>query len=218
MIYRIRKYLIAGLLVWLPIIATCWLVTFLANLLDKSLKLLPKQYQPLELIGFNIPGLGVIFCFLILFITGIITTNFLGKYIISCWDKLIAKIPLISSVYKSLKQVLETILHSKGNSFRKVLLIEYPSVGLWSIAFQTNDKCDFISALHNERMVSVFIPTTPNPTSGFLIFLAKTKVRELDINIDDALKMVISLGVVQPKISSVKINQIKENDNEKFNK
>lgn len=193
-----RRYLIAGLLVWIPIMVTLLVVRFVIQLLDSSLTLLPARYQPQVLLGWHFPGLGVIISLLVLLITGLIATNVLGNRLVSLGESLVHRIPLIRSIYTSVKQVMSTIFAPGGQAFRKVLLVEYPRKGLWSIAFQTGAVPDAMTKAIGENAVTLFIPTTPNPTSGFLLVLPQDEVIELDMSIDDALKMIISLGVVQP--------------------
>lgn len=203
MIAAIRKYLISGLLVWLPIIITVLVIKFLFDLLSKSLLLLPPQYQPDVLLGFHVPGVGVILTLVVIFLTGLFVGNFIGSRLVALGDALMGRIPLVRSVYTGVKQVTETLFTPGGTSFRKVLLVEYPCPGVWSVAFQTGEVGkDIESLIHTEPMVSYFIPTTPNPTSGFLMMAPKNKVIELDMTVDQALKFVISLGVVQPNLSS----------------
>lgn len=194
----LRKYLIAGLLLWVPILVTIWVIRFFVQILDKSFELLPQNYQPVNLLGVDLPGLGIIFCLLILFFTGMFVTNFVGKQLVKLGDYIINRIPLVRSIYTAVKQVMETLFHGNSQAFRKVLLVEYPRKGSWSIAFQTAEASAAINEETGEEMVGVFVPTTPNPTSGFLIFLPKSEVRNLAISTDDALKMVVSLGVIQP--------------------
>lgn len=194
----LKKYLLSGLLIWLPIWVTWLAISFMMNLMDNSLEMLPHQYQPDQLIGHHIPGLGFIFTVLLLCLTGLIVTNFLGRRVIKSWDDFIAKIPLVRSIYSATKKVAETVFSSKGKSFRKVLLVEYPRRGMWSIAFQTGSGCSEIEQTIGEEMLTLFIPTTPNPTSGFLMVVPKTDVHELKMTIDEALKFIISLGVIQP--------------------
>ena len=194
--HRLRKYFIAGLVVWLPIWATYFIVKFLVDVMDKTLSLLPYQYQPKQLFGFDIHGLGLIFTLIILFITGLLVTNFLGNKIITIWENLLSRIPLVRTIYSATKQVVHALVQPTGQSFRKVLIVEYPRRGIWSIAFQTSDQ--FIGSPHPEDVVTVFVPTTPNPTSGFLTIVPKSDTRELDMTVEEALKMVISLGVVMP--------------------
>jgi uncharacterized membrane protein len=205
---HVRKYLISGLLVWLPIWVTLLVIKFIVDMLDATLKLLPHAYQPDVLLGFHIPGLGIIFTLLILFFTGMIVANFLGQKLVDFWDKLLAKIPLVRSIHAGVRKVLTTIFNSKGQAFRKVLLIEYPRKGLWSIAFQTGGGCNEVAAKTQKEMVTVFVPTTPNPTSGFLMMIPKEDATELDMSIDEALRLVISLGVVQPGHEDLKIKEV----------
>jgi len=207
MIAFLRKYFIAGLLFWLPIWVTLLVIKFLVDLLDSILKLLPVRYQPDALLGMHVPGIGVLIILLIIFGTGIIVANVIGGWFVAMWDAFIGRIPLVRSVYTGVKQVLQTLFAPGGQSFRKVLLVEYPRAGLWSIAFQTGDATGEIEkAGEGEKMVSFFIPTTPNPTSGFLMMAPKSKVIELEMSVDQALKFVISLGVVQPNGHLIKTN------------
>lgn len=199
--HTIKGYLIAGLLVWLPILVTVLVLRSILELVDKTLALLPDHLHPAVLFGFNIPGLGLVFAFLILFGTGIIVTNFLGRRIVHLAEKILDKIPLVRTIYKSTKQVVTTIFSSNSDSFRNVVLIEYPRKGVWSIAFQTGSGKSKVNASSDEELITVFIPTTPNPTSGFLLLVPKSQAVDLEMSIDEALKMVISLGVVQPQQS-----------------
>lgn len=195
----IRRYLIAGLLVWIPLWATIVVIKVLVDAMDKTVSLLPDAYQPKALLGFHLPGLGIVLCFLLLFFTGLFVTNFVGEKFMRWGEKILNKIPLVRSIYQATKQVTETILSSSSEAFRKVLLVQYPRKGLWSIAFQTAKTSQALKEKIDDDSVTVFIPTTPNPTSGFLIMLDKKDTIELDMSVDEALKMVISLGVVQPK-------------------
>lgn len=195
----IRSYLITGLVVWLPILVTFLVVRFIVDLLGRSVALLPDAYQPQQLVGVNIPGIGVVFSLLLLLITGVIATNFLGQHFMRFGESLLDRIPLVRTVYNSTKQVINAILSTNSQAFRKVVLVEYPRKGLWSIAFQTNENGFAHNQPTDEPMISVFVPTTPNPTSGFLMMVAKSEVKELSMTIDEALKCVISLGMMQPK-------------------
>lgn len=205
MMAALRKYFISGLLVWLPIIITLFVLKFLVDLLSKSLLLLPTSYQPDVLLGFHVPGIGVILTVLVIFCTGLFAANFIGSKLVQLGDSLMGRIPLVRSVYTAVKQTTETLFKPGGQSFRKVLLVEYPCPGVWSVAFQTGEVGnDIEGTLGGEKMVSYFIPTTPNPTSGFLMMAPKSKVKELDISVDQALKFVISLGVMQPGAAPIK--------------
>ncbi len=192
----IRRYFIAGILVWLPILVTFIIIRFLVRLMDGTLSLLPHKYQPEQLFGMDIPGLGLIFTLIVLLITGFLATNFLGRKLVELWEKLLARIPLIRSIYAATKQVISALVHPSGKAFRKVLLIQYPRKGIWSIAFQTSEK--FSDLPTDESVITAFVPTTPNPTSGFLTLIPKKDTQELDMSVEEALRMVISLGVVMP--------------------
>jgi uncharacterized membrane protein len=191
----LRSYLIAGLVVWLPILITMGVLRFIVDLLDN---LIPKAYQPEQLLGHYIPGVGVIFSLVLLLITGMLLTNFLGQRIVAWNDSLLSRIPLVRSIYNTVKQVIHAVMSTNSEAFRKVVLIEYPRKGLWSIAFQTGTASPEINTTTQEEMISVFIPTTPNPTSGFLLMMPKQEAIELDMSVEEALKYTISLGVMQP--------------------
>ena len=203
-IAEVRRYFISGLLVWLPIIITVMVIKFLVDLLSKSLLLLPAHMQPDYLLGFHVPGIGVVLTLLVIFITGLFAANFVGRRLVAMGDRLMSRIPLVRTIYSSVKQVTETMFKPGGQSFRKVLLVEFPCQGVYSIAFQTAEVNKNIEAVQGESMVSYFIPTTPNPTSGFFMMAPKSRVRELDMSVDQALKLVISLGVVQPNDKAAK--------------
>ena len=198
----IKKIFIAGCLVWLPIIATIWVIKFVVELLDELLHFLPVTYQPNHVFGTHIPGFGVLLAICVVLITGALVTNFLGNKIISWWDAGLKKIPLIGGIYSAVKQVLQTLVSSDGESFRKVLLVQYPREGTWSIAFQTGETSDILEQAAGEDMLNVFIPTTPNPTSGFLLMVPKNQVKELDMSVEEAFKLVVSLGTLKSKEAS----------------
>ncbi|KGP64395.1 membrane protein [Legionella norrlandica] len=193
----IRAYLIAGLIVWLPIFVTIVVLRFIIEMLDGTLALLPTAYQPEQLLGVHVPGLGVLFSLILLLVTGVVATNFLGQRLVIWGESLLAKIPLVRSIYNTAKQVIHAIFSTNSQAFRKAVLIEYPRAGLWTIAFQTGTVISEIKNKSQEDMMSVFVPTTPNPTSGFMLMLPRQDAIELDISIEEALKLVISLGVVQ---------------------
>ncbi len=195
----LRSYLLAGLVVWLPILITIGVLRFIIDLLDNTLALIPKAYQPEQLIGHYIPGFGVILSLVILLVTGIIATNYFGQRLVEWGESILARIPLVRSIYKMVKQVINAVLSTNSEAFRKVVLIEYPRKGLWSIAFQTGAANAAINDKTKIEMISVFIPTTPNPTSGFLMMLPRSDIVELDMSIDEALKFIISLGVMPSK-------------------
>ncbi len=200
--HKLRRYFIAGLLLWIPIWITLLVIKFLVDVLDGSLTLLPKAYRPDALIGFHLPGLGVVVSLLVVLLTGLIATNFLGRWLVHLGEAILARIPLVRSIYNASKQVVESLFASNSQSFRKVLLVQYPREGMWSLAFQTGHVGDKLKNLMHEDMIAIFIPTTPNPTSGFLMMVPRKDAIELDLTIDEALKMIISLGVMQPNLAS----------------
>ncbi len=195
----LRRYFIAGLLFWVPIWVTILIITFLVDIIGGTVSLLPKAYQPEQLLGFHIPGLNFLLVIILILITGALVANFLGNFFIGLWDRFINKIPLVRTIYSGAKQILETVFTPQGKAFRKVLLVQYPRQGLWSIAFQTGDVAKEISDGVERDMITIFVPTTPNPTSGFLMMISKEDAKELSMTVDQALKLVISLGVVQPQ-------------------
>ena len=195
---RLRRYLVAGLLIWAPLAVTYFLLRFAVNLMDKTLAVLPQQYQPEELLGLHIPGLGVILTFVVLFLTGMLAANFVGRYVVGGWESLLDRIPVVRTIYGGAKNFAEIVFSDSNESFKKVLLIEYPRKGIYSLAFQTSSELGEVQARTGQDVVCCFVPTTPNPTSGFVIMLPKKDVRVLDMEIDEALKMIISLGVVVP--------------------
>ena len=195
---RLRRYLVAGLLIWAPLAVTFVLLRFAVNLMDKTLAIIPQQYRPDELLGFHIPGLGVILTFIVLFITGMLAANFVGRYVVGGWESLLDRIPIVRTIYGGAKNFAEIVFSDSNDSFKKVLLIEYPRKGLYSIAFQTSSELGEIQGRTGDDIVCCFVPTTPNPTSGFVIMVPRKDIKVLDMEIDEALKMIISLGVVVP--------------------
>ncbi len=194
----LRRYLVAGLLIWVPLGVTFVVFRALVRFMDRSLVLVPDAYQPINLVGFNIPGLGVILTLVLLLGTGLLVTNFFGRKLIDGWESLLARIPLIRSLYSGAKQVAETMLAEGGQSFKKVLLIPYPREGVWSLAFQTGTDVGEVQAKTSQEVICAFVPTTPNPTSGFIVMVPRKDVIELEMSVDAALRMIISLGVVVP--------------------
>ncbi len=193
-----RRYFIAGLVVLLPIWVTLLIIKFVVDLVDQSFSMLPKSYQPDLFLGIHIPGLGLVFAILIVFLTGMLVTNFIGTWFISLWESFLSRIPLVRSIYTAVKQVLNTLFAPGGESFRKVLLIEYPRKGIWTIAFQTGSGFQIPGHQAKDELITVFVPTTPNPTAGFILLIPKQDVIELKMGVDSAFKYIISLGVVLP--------------------
>ncbi len=195
----LKRYLIAGILVWVPLGVTFFIIKFLINLMDRTLLLLPAKYQPETLIGFTIPGLGVVLSVFVVLVTGMIAANLFGRQLVAIWESLLNRIPLVRSIYTGVKQVIETLFSTAGDSFRNVLLIQYPREGIYTLAFQTGKTVGEVQDKTGEEVVTVFVPTTPNPTSGFILIIPKKDTIKLDMAVDDGLKMVISLGVVVPE-------------------
>ncbi len=194
-----KRYLVAGLLVWVPLGITIWVLHFLVTTLDQTLLLFPTSAHPDRLLGFHIPGFGVVLSFVILLLTGVVAANFFGARLISFWEAMLGRIPVVKSIYSSVKQVSDTLLSDSGNAFRKALLVQFPHGDAWSIAFLTGTPAPAVAAHLAEEHVSVYVPTTPNPTSGYFIIVPKSRVRDLDMTVDEALKYVISMGVVAPR-------------------
>jgi len=195
---RIRRYLVAGILVWVPLAVTYTLLRFVVGLMDRTLLLLPRQFRPEELLGFHIPGLGVILTIIVLLVTGLLAANFVGRAFVGGWESILDRIPVVRSIYSAAKNFAEMVFSDSSQSFKKVLLIEYPRKGLYSLAFQTSTELGEVQGRKGEEIVCCFVPTTPNPTSGFIVIVPKKDVTVLDMEVDEALKMIISLGVVVP--------------------
>ena len=194
----LRRYLVAGLLIWAPLAVTFLLLRLAVNVMDKTLAIIPPQYRPEELLGFHIPGLGVILTFIVLLITGMLAANFVGRYVVGGWESLLDRIPIVRTIYGGAKNFAEIVFSDSNDSFKQVLLIEYPRKGLFSLAFQTSSELGEVQARSGEDVVCCFVPTTPNPTSGFVIMVPRKDIKVLDMDVDEALKMIISLGVVVP--------------------
>ncbi len=199
MMSALRRYIMAGLLVWLPLGVTILVVKMLVDLMDRSLLLLPARYQPEQLLGMHIPGLGVIVAVTVVLSTGIVVANLFGRKLVTAWESLLARIPLVRSVYSAVKQIAETMFSSNGQSFRKVLLVEYPRKGLWTLAFQTGTEVGEAQRKTGREVINIYVPTTPNPTSGFFLMVPREEVVELDMSVDEGLRMIISMGAVVPK-------------------
>jgi uncharacterized membrane protein len=196
-----RKYFIAGLLFWVPIGITVWLVHFLVSSMDKIVGVLPDVLRPQSLFGMNIYGFGFAVVVVMLFATGVLVTHFFGKTLMGWWNRVLNRVPVVGGVYKSVKQISDTVLSDSGNAFNKAVLVEFPHQGAWTIAFQTGSSHGELSDKMGGEYISVYVPTTPNPTSGYMIYVPKSKVKDLDMTVDQALKTVISMGVVGPEAS-----------------
>jgi uncharacterized membrane protein len=194
----LRRLLVAGILVWLPIIATIWVVSFVVTLMDRTLVLLPDRYQPQTLIGFHLPGLGVIFAFVVVLLTGLLVTNLIGRQLVGYWEELMQRIPLVRSVYGGVRSFTESVL-SSSHSFRKVVAVEYPRAGIWSIGFVTAEDVAEVSSRTGQHLTCVFVSTAPNPTSGFIILVPQSQLIQLDMSVDAAMRMIVTCGVVLPE-------------------
>jgi uncharacterized membrane protein len=203
---RFRRYLVAGILVWAPLAVTYLLLKFAVGIMDRTLKVLPAAYRPENFLAewfnvdppFHIPGLGVILTLIVLLLTGLLAANFVGRAFVGGWESLLHRIPIVRPIYSAAKNFAEIVFSDSSNSFKKVLLIEYPREGLYSLAFQTSTRLGEVQGRTGNDVVCCFVPTTPNPTSGFIIIAPRSSVIELDMEVDEALKMIISLGVVVP--------------------
>ncbi len=194
----IKRYFITGLLIWVPLVITGWVLSLIVNTLDQSLRLLPTSVHPQNLFGFAIPGAGALLTLAMILLTGLLAANFIGQKLVVWWEKLLARIPVVNSVYNSVKQVSDTLFSPNGNAFRKALLVQYPREGSWTVAFLTGQPGgDIVNHLDGDY-VSVYVPTTPNPTSGFFLMMPAKDVVELNMTVDEALKYIISMGVVAP--------------------
>lgn len=199
MFAKFRKYIITGLLIWLPLGITIFVIRLLVNIMDQTILLLPVRWRPEALFGVDLPGLGIVVSAMVIFITGFFLTNFAGKKLINIWENFLDRIPFVRSIYSSVKQVTSTVLSTDNNTFNDVLFIQYPRKGLWTLCFRTSDSPTIFNEIANEELITVFVPTTPNPTSGFIIFVPKSDAEKIDIDVEDALKLVMSLGVVTPE-------------------
>ena len=198
-----KRYFVTGLLLWVPIGITLWVLSLIVSAMDQSLALLPARWNPREFIGHDIPGLGAILTLLVVFVTGVLTANLVGGKLVTWGEQVLSRIPIVRSIYSSVKQVSDTILSPNGNAFRKALLVEYPRKGAWTIAFLTGVPTEDLHEAAGQggaELVSVYVPTTPNPTSGFFLMLRRDETVELDMTVDAALKYIVSMGVVSPAV------------------
>jgi len=195
---RLRRYLVAGILIWLPILATLWVVTFFIHIMDETLLLLPPAYRPQALVGFALPGIGVVFAFVVVLVTGVLVTNLVGRQLVSVWEDLLARIPIVRSVYGGVKSFAESVF-SQSNSFRKVVMLQYPSEGIWSLGFMTAEDVAEVTRKTGIPHCAVYISSALNATAGYLVIVPRTQVTELDMSVDAAMKMIITCGVVVPQ-------------------
>lgn len=206
-----KRYLLTGLLIWVPLVITVWVLNLLVSTMDQSLLLLPLALRTESWLGMHIPGLGVILTLAVVFLTGVLAANFIGQKLVRLWERVLLYIPVVNSIYKAVKQVSDTLFSGQGQAFRKVLLVRYPHPEAWSLAFQTNMPSELTSHFPDEH-VAVFIPTTPSPVNGFYFYVRKADTIELNMNVDAALKTIISMGVVAQDASPAPIESIKKLD------
>lgn len=200
----LRRWLLAGLLVLVPLIITVWVLNWVISTLDQTLNILPQAWQPDRLLGMHIPGFGVLLALLIVLVIGAVASNFMGRKLVDWWDALLGRIPIVRSIYSSVKQVSDTLFSENGNAFRQALLVQWPRPGVWTIAFQTGTPGGDVNQHLDGEYLSVYVPTTPNPTGGYFVMLKKSDCIELAMSVDEALTYVISMGVVVPGSSPAK--------------
>lgn len=204
----VKRYFITGLLIWVPLGITIWVLNLLVGTMDKSLLLLPASIRPEIVLGVYIPGMGVILTLVVVLVTGLLAANIIGQRLVLFWEGVLGRIPVVKSIYHGVKQVSDTLFSSQGEAFRKPLLVQYPREGSWTIAFLTGQPGGDVTRHIEGEYVSVYVPTTPNPTSGFFLMMPKKDVIELDMSVDTALKYIISMGVVSPgNGSQTNVNQ-----------
>lgn len=200
----LRRWLLSGLLVLVPLIITVWVLNWVVSTLDQTLQILPAAWHPDRLLGMHIPGFGVLLALAIVLVIGAAASNFLGRRLVAWWDALLGRIPIVRSIYSSVKQVSDTLFSESGNAFRKAVLVQWPRPGVWTIAFQTGTPGgDVVHHLDGE-FLSIYVPTAPNPTSGYFMMMRKSDCIELAMTVDEALTYVISMGVVVPGSASAR--------------
>ena len=194
----IKRYIITGLLIWVPVVITLWVLNLLVSTMDQSLLLLPPQFRTESWLGVHIPGLGVVLTLLIVFLTGVFAANIIGQRLVAFWEGVLARIPVVNSIYNGVKQVSDTLFSPTGQAFRKALLVQWPREGMWTIAFLTGTPGGDVTNHVPADCLSIYVPTTPNPTGGYFVIVRRSDVVELDMSVDEALKYIISMGVVSP--------------------
>jgi len=194
----LRKWLFTGLLVVVPGVITAWVLNWIIGALDQTLAILPDAWQPDKLLGLHLPGFGVLLTLAILLTVGALASNFAGRKLVVWGDRLVSRIPVVRSIYSSVKQVSDTLFSESGNAFRTAVLVQWPREGVWTVAFVTGAPSGEVAAYLRDEFVSVYVPTTPNPTSGYFIIVRKSDCVELEMSVDAALKYIVSMGVVAP--------------------
>ena len=194
-----KKYMMTGLLVWIPLALTIWVLVLIVTSMDRLLLLLPPPWRPEQWLGFPLPGAGLVLTVLIVFATGMLAANIIGQRLVGWWESILGRIPIVSNIYRSVKQVSDTLLSQDGHSFRRAVLIEFPQRGQWSVGFVVGTTGSRLSKHLDPQALTVYVPTAPNPTSGYTLIVPPGEVRDVDLSVDEALKFVISMGVVVPE-------------------
>ena len=202
----IKRYLITGLVIWVPLVITVWVLLLVVNMMDQTLLLLPPQLRTENWLGMHVPGMGIVLTLLIVFVTGVLAANIIGQRLVAFWEGVLARIPVVNSIYNGVKQVSDTLFSPSGQAFRKALLVQWPREGMWTIAFQTGIPDGELMRHLPADSVSIFVPTTPNPTGGYFVIVPRADVIELDMSVDEAVKYIISMGVVAPAANGRKID------------
>jgi uncharacterized membrane protein len=196
-----KRYLVTGLLVWIPLALTIWVLNFILDFMDQSLLLLPPAWRPEQWLGFHLPGAGLVLTLVIVLATGLLAANIIGQRMVTWWESVLGRIPIVSNIYRSVKQVSDTLLAQDGHSFRRAVLVEFPQRGQWTVAFVVGSNGSQLSRHLDQRSLTVYVPTAPNPTSGYTLIVSPDEVLDVEMSVDDALKFVISMGVVMPNAS-----------------
>ncbi len=202
--HTLRRYFVAGLLVWIPLGITLWVLKILADLMDESLHLLPAGYRSDALFGFHVPGLGIILTLAIVLATGALAANFFGRKLLALGDNVLTRIPIVRSIYGGVKQISDTLFSPEGKAFRRAVLVRYPHAGAWTVALVTGSPQYEVAGILGTEQISVFVPTTPNITSGFFLIVPRSETIELDMTVDAALKYIISMGVAEPAMRQIR--------------
>jgi uncharacterized membrane protein len=200
--HLIRRYFITGLLIWVPLVITLWVLNLLVSTMDQTLLLLPSAWRTEGFLGMHIPGLGVVLTLLVVFATGVFAANIIGQQLVKFWERVVGRIPVVNSIYTGVKRVSDTLFAPGGQAFRKALLVQWPSPGSWTIAFLTGTPGGDVAKHLKGDYLSIYVPTTPNPTGGYFVMVPRDAVIELDMSVDEALKYIISMGVVGPDIAA----------------
>lgn len=194
----VRRYFVAGLLVWIPLVITLWVLKLLVDLMDQSLLLVPAQFRSEALFGFHVPGMGMILTLAIVLATGALAANFFGRKVLALGDRLLQRVPVVRSIYGGVKQISDTLFSPEGKAFRRAVLVRYPHAGAWTVALVTGTPEHEVADILGRDQISVFVPTTPNITAGFFLIVPRSETVELDMGVDAALKYIISMGVAEP--------------------